>query len=109
MGNISKVKSKRKQDTKKLPVIVCRCEEVTEEDVRQAIQNGCHSLEEVKRTLRIGMGHCSGRGCLRIVARIIQETVGTPISAQRFPRSRPPLKPLPLGLLGAYKNEQQEC
>lgn len=87
------------------PVIVCRCEEVTEDEIRQAVRKGHHSLEEVKRVLRTGMGHCQGRGCLRLIARIIQEETGRPSSAQKLPTSRPPLRPLPLRLLGGFRDE----
>ncbi len=108
MGRARKIKSKPDETPDQRPVFVCRCEEITVAEVRQAILNGYHSLEEIKRTLRLGMGHCGGRGCLRLVARIIQETTGMPIAEQHFPKSRPPLKPLALGLLGAYKNEPQD-
>lgn len=87
-------------------VVVCRCEEVTEEEVRAAIRAGYHSLEEIKRVLRTGMGHCGGRGCLKVIARLIQEETGIPVGAQRFPVSRPPLKPLPLGILANYGKGQ---
>jgi bacterioferritin-associated ferredoxin len=87
------------------PTIVCRCEEVTEAEVREVIRRGYHTLEEVKRILRTGMGHCQGRGCLRLIARLIQEETGIPASSQKYPLPRPPLKPLPLGLLGRYKDE----
>lgn len=87
-------------------VTVCRCEEVTEDEVRSVIRGGYHTLEEVKRILRTGMGHCQGRGCLRLIARLIQEETGIPASNQKMPTPRPPLKPLPVGLLGAYKDEQ---
>lgn len=86
--------------------IVCRCEEVTEVEVREAIRRGYHSLEELKRVLRTGMGHCQGRGCLRIIARLIQEETGIPASSQQYPGSRPPLKPLPLGFLAAYRDDE---
>jgi bacterioferritin-associated ferredoxin len=89
-------------------VIVCRCEEITEEEVRRAIREGYHSLEEIKRVLRTGMGHCGGRGCLRIIARLIEEETGIPAGKQKFPVSRPPLKPLPLGLLASYQYEQKK-
>ena len=68
---------------------------------------GYHSLEAVKRVLRTGMGHCQGRGCLRLIARLIQEETGIPASEQKLPRPRPPLKPLPLGLLGAFEDEER--
>jgi bacterioferritin-associated ferredoxin len=78
---------------------------VSEADVRRVIRMGYHSLEAVKRVLRTGMGHCQGRGCLKLVARLIQEETGIPASEQKMPRPRPPLKPLPLGLLGAFTDE----
>lgn len=87
-------------------VTVCRCEEVSEADVRRVIRMGYHSLEAVKRVLRTGMGHCQGRGCLKLVARLIQEETGIPAASQRQPFPRPPLKPLPLGLLGAYQSDE---
>jgi bacterioferritin-associated ferredoxin len=86
-------------------VTVCRCEEISEAEVRRVIRMGHHSLEAVKRVLRTGMGHCQGRGCLKLVARLIQEETGIPAAGQKLPFPRPPLKPLPLGLLGSHKDE----
>jgi len=99
-------RTRRRVPAAKRPcVVVCRCEEVTEDEIRAVIRQGYHSLEEVKRVLRTGMGHCQGRGCLRLIARMIQEETGIPASSQRLPLSRPPLKPLPLGLLGGFHDE----
>jgi bacterioferritin-associated ferredoxin len=78
---------------------VCRCEEVTEEQILETIRRGYHSLEELKRILRIGMGHCQGRTCMQIIARLLARETGIPVREMVFPVSRPPLKPLPLGLL----------
>jgi bacterioferritin-associated ferredoxin len=89
-------------------VTVCRCEEVSEAEVRRVIRMGYHSLEAVKRVLRTGMGHCQGRGCLKLIARLIQEETGIPASEQKMPRPRPPLKPLPLGLLGSFGSDRSD-
>ena len=86
--------------------MVCRCEEITEDEIRQAIRDGHQTLEQIKRVLRTGMGHCQGRGCLRIIARMVEEETGFPASEQKLPTSRPPLKPLPLDLLAGYDGEQ---
>jgi bacterioferritin-associated ferredoxin len=94
-----------KAQSQSAPVFVCRCEEVTEDEIRAVVRRGYHSLEAVKRILRTGMGHCQGRGCLRVIARIIQEETGTPASSQRQPTPRPPLRPLSLGLLGDSVDE----
>jgi bacterioferritin-associated ferredoxin len=81
---------------------------VSEAEVRRVIRMGYHSLEAVKRVLRTGMGHCQGRGCLRLIARLIQEETGIPATEQKMPRPRPPLKPLPLGLLGSYRSDMSD-
>lgn len=81
--------------------VICRCEEVTEDEIRRVIRQGYTSLEEIKRILRCGMGHCQGRNCLMPIARILNQETGAPVSQMKFPTPRPPLKPLPLGLLGA--------
>jgi len=98
----------RVQRPKSKVVVVCRCEEVTEEEIRSAIRDGHQSLEEVKRVLRTGMGHCQGRGCLKIIARMIQDETGVPAADQKLPRPRPPLKPLPLGVLGSWREDRDE-
>lgn len=84
-------------------VIVCRCEDVTETEIRRAIRAGYCSLAELKHLFRVGMGHCQGRGCLRNIMRIIEEETGIRIPEQQLPSARPPLKPLPLGLLSRYQ------
>ncbi|MEO0073784.1 MAG: (2Fe-2S)-binding protein [candidate division WOR-3 bacterium] len=89
-------------------VIVCRCEDVTEHDIRKAVRAGHHSLTELKHLLRVGMGHCQGRGCLRNIMRIIEEETGIKPAEQQLPRARPPLKPVPLGLLGKHEAAHAE-
>ncbi|MBM3322528.1 hypothetical protein FJY69_03515 [candidate division WOR-3 bacterium] len=103
------VRVKQGQPRPKRPcpiVVVCRCEEVTAAGIRAAVRQGYHSLEELKRVLRVGMGHCQGRGCLRIIARIVQEETGIPGSSQKLPRPRPPLKPMPLRLLAESASDE---
>ncbi len=96
---------RNQRDSQASFAVVCRCEEVTEQEIRQAIRQGHHSLEELKRVLRTGMGHCQGRGCMRIIARLIEEETGIPAASQKLPFPRPPLKPLPLGMLANWKDE----
>jgi len=56
--------------------VLCRCEQVTEGDVRRLLSSPLppHSLEGVKRRLRVGMGRCQGAFCSpRIVALLARE------------------------------------
>lgn len=58
--------------------IVCRCEQVTEAEVRRAIRRpvGATSLDGVKRRTRAGMGRCQGGFCSTRVMQILAEELG---------------------------------
>lgn len=58
--------------------IICRCEEVTEAEIRAAIRRpvGARSVDGVKRRTRAGMGRCQGGFCLPRVAAILAEETG---------------------------------
>jgi len=79
-------------------IIVCRCEDVSLEDVDRVIDEGYTELEEIKRLLRCGMGPCQGRTCVRLIAQILSRKTGKPLSEIKFPTCRPPVRPVPLGL-----------
>ena len=61
--------------------IVCRCETVTEAEIRAAVRRpvGARSIDAVKRRTRAGMGRCQGGFCLPRVAAIISEETGIPL------------------------------
>ena len=52
--------------------IICRCEDITEEEVLAAIKEGYTDLEELRKKLRIGMGPCQGRVCIPLVIKILK-------------------------------------
>ena len=58
--------------------IVCRCEMVTEAEVRDAIRRplGARSISEVKLRTRAGMGRCQGGFCSPRVLEILSEELG---------------------------------
>ena len=58
--------------------IICRCETVTEAEIRAAIRRpvGARTIDGVKRRTRAGMGRCQGGFCLPRVAAIIAEETG---------------------------------
>ena len=62
--------------------IICRCEVVTEAEIRRAIRRpvGARSVDGVKRRTRAGMGRCQGGFCLPRVAAIISEETGIPLA-----------------------------
>ncbi|MEU0253716.1 FAD-dependent oxidoreductase [Streptomyces sp. NPDC006184] len=74
--------------------VVCRCEEVTAGEVREAVGTlGAGDLRTVKLLTRAGMGWCQGRMCAPGVAGLAD----CPPTAGRRPFARP----VPLGVLAA--------
>ena len=61
--------------------IVCRCEVITEAEIRAAVHRpvGARSVDGVKRRTRAGMGRCQGGFCMPRVAEIISAETGIPL------------------------------
>lgn len=55
--------------------IVCRCEQITEKEVIDALSNplGAKTLSSVKYRCRAGMGRCQGGFCTQHIIRIMEE------------------------------------
>ena len=79
--------------------IVCRCEEVTAGDVRQAVSDGARLATEVRAATRCGMGLCQGRLCMPTVAGLIERYASTPAASAGRLTARPPVRPLPVTAL----------
>jgi NAD(P)H-nitrite reductase large subunit len=90
----------------KKKAIVCRCEDITEEDVLNAIDAGYTDIEELRKVLRIGMGPCQGRVCIQLVMKILEKKTGKKVSEASLPTSRPPIVPVSLGTLASDKDEK---
>ena len=81
--------------------IVCRCHDVTESDIRSAIESGYDDLETLKRITGVTTGHCQGKTCLSITMGILREMT---VKAVNEPtRIRPPIDPITLGSLVTKK------
>lgn len=72
--------------------IVCRCSDVTIEEIREAISNGYETFDELKRILRTGMGPCQGKNCSPIILRELSIMTGKPIEELAPRRHRNPVK-----------------
>jgi len=78
---------------------VCRCEEITEEQIKKLIKDGHTSLNEIKIASRAGMGACQGRTCRQLIMGIISKE--TDIKQQDMPLTtfRPPVRPIKISIL----------
>ena len=85
--------------SKNADTIICRCEDVSREQLLACIADGYETLDEIKRVTRAGMGTCQGRTCRHLIATELSRAYGTPMEEVLMPTFRPPVKPISLGAL----------
>ena len=85
--------------------IICRCEEVTLGEIKKAIKQGAKDVDAVKRMTRAGMGLCQSKSCYNLVARIINEMTGIPLSKLKRYTSRPPVRPIKVRCWGEWNSK----
>ncbi len=85
---------------------ICRCEEVTREEIEYAIEHGADTVNSVKRRTRACMGFCQGKTCRREVSRIVAEKTGKPLSEVEPSTFRSPVRPMDISVMaGDYHDE----
>jgi len=82
--------------------IVCRCNDLTVQDIREFIAQGYNSVDELKRVTRLGMGQCQGRTCIPVVMNELSRALGVPVAELTPANFRPSVKSIKLGELAAY-------
>ncbi len=78
-------------------IVVCRCSDVTLDEIRSLIKEGYTTFDEIKKVSRVGMGPCQGKTCMQLVLREIASITGKPISEIMPGTYRPPVKAIKLG------------
>ncbi len=86
-------------------LIICRCQEVTEDEIIQAIRDGATTVDGIKRRTHACMGLCQGKTCSRLIQNILARETG--ISPAELPpqKSRMPVRPVKIGLFGGSDDE----
>jgi bacterioferritin-associated ferredoxin len=79
--------------------IVCRCEEVTAQQIVDTVALGCSGPNQMKSFLRSGMGPCQGRLCGLTVTELMAQARGVSPQEIGYYRLRPPVKPITLAEL----------
>ena len=104
LGRLQQVKQGAPQDSH-APVfeeasdddlVICRCEEITRGEIKDAIRNGMTSLSGIKRVTRAGMGLCQGQTCQELVMRLLAEELGVKPHELEPITARGPVRPLRL-------------
>ncbi|MCM8785718.1 MAG: (2Fe-2S)-binding protein [Candidatus Omnitrophica bacterium] len=79
--------------------IICRCKEITEEEIIEVIKKGIRDIDGIKRALGAGMGLCQGKTCTNLIIRIINRETGIPIEKIRQQTSRAPVRPIQIKII----------
>jgi len=87
---------------------VCRCEEVTEKEIREAIHEGARTVVEIKRWTRAGMGICQGRSCRRLVERILSEELNLKPEDIEISSFRQPVRPVSIQSMEGLSIQSEE-
>jgi bacterioferritin-associated ferredoxin len=85
--------------------IICRCEDLSVEEIREWIEKGYGSFEEIKRASRIGMGACQGRTCRRHLVMELARAAGKDPADIDLSTFRPPTKPLKFGAIAGDESD----
>lgn len=69
--------------------IICRCEEISEQEVVNCIHEPCgaRTIKEVKKRIRPGMGKCQGGFCEIEVAKILARELKIPLKDVRYDKT----------------------
>jgi bacterioferritin-associated ferredoxin len=84
--------------------ILCRCEDLTVEEIKKWIDKGYNSFDEIKRMTRIGMGPCQGRTCRGHLLKELAVASGKSPAEIELSTFRPPTKPLKIGTIIGEEN-----
>jgi len=79
--------------------VICRCEDVTQAQLADAIAAGYTEIGPLKMGTRAGMGLCQGRSCTMAIEHTLAALSGQSIAAIGLPTSRIPIRPVPLGAM----------
>jgi glycerol-3-phosphate dehydrogenase len=59
--------------------VVCRCENISEAEIVEAIHKGHTTVDGIKFYTRAGMGRCQGGFCTAKILKIISRETGIPM------------------------------
>lgn len=77
--------------------IVCRCEDVTENELKAMLDSGLDSLKQIKLNSRASMGPCQGKTCISLMLRELSQKTKKPVGELDGPKYRQPIKPIKIG------------
>ena len=86
-------------------MLICRCEEITKGEIRQAVHDGMWTITEIRRYLRCGMGLCQGQTCAKLVKSIVARELKVSPAELEPATARSPMRPTAMRV---FANEAKE-
>lgn len=77
-------------------IIICRCEDVTLEEIKEAFNQGFKDIESLRRHLNVGTGPCQGKTCIPLLEKTLAQLSGK--NKIETISTRPPESPVPFGV-----------
>lgn len=74
--------------------IICRCEQISLSEIKEAISFGAQSVTDIKNITRSGMGNCQGRTCGSILSQILAKEARCNPEDCQYLNIRPPVHPI---------------
>ena len=87
---------------------LCRCEDVTLDEFRQAFREGFSEMESLKRYTGVGTGFCQGKGCLSESAQELAALRDLDPGKIGLTNIRPPAEPMTFGQLASLEVPEAE-
>jgi bacterioferritin-associated ferredoxin len=78
------------------PIVICRCEDITLQQIHELIDQGYTTFEDLKRLLRVGMGPCQGNTCGPLIQRELAAYLKRPLEEVPIQNVRPLVMGVPL-------------
>lgn len=70
-------------------VIICRCEDVSLEELTLKMEEGYTTFEDLKRILRVGMGPCQANTCAHLIQKELAQFLNKDMSDVSVHKVRP--------------------
>lgn len=87
-------------------ITICRCEEVTLEDIKNTAKKYQCSAREIKLRTRAGMGYCGGRTCRPAVDAVMEQVTGEKPGHDIPLKVQPPVRPVSLETLRGMQDDK---
>jgi bacterioferritin-associated ferredoxin len=80
----------------KKDIIICRCEDISLEQIEDALKLGYDTFEDLKRILRVGMGPCQANTCGHLAQKILAKHLNVSVDQVPIHKVRPLVLGVPL-------------